>query len=63
MTKESKYCSKVIETDFNKPLVIIEKDHGDFKNSTKCLICKKANEEGKLKVKDHNHITRKYRGM
>ena len=30
-------------------------------NSAKCYICKKAYEEGEVKVKDHNPITAKYR--
>ena len=46
--KESEYCSKVIETEFNKPLIIIKEDHEDFKNSTKCWICKKAYEEDEV---------------
>ena len=29
------YYSKVIETEFRKPLVMTEKDHEDFNNSTK----------------------------
>ena len=37
MTKESTCCSKVIETEFNKPLVMTDKDHEDFKSS----ICKR----------------------
>ena len=57
MIKESEYCSKVIETQFKT-----EKDHEDFNNSTKCWICRKAYEEGEVKVKDHNHITGKYWG-
>ena len=36
MIKESGYCSKVIKTEFNKPLVMTEKDHEGFNNSTKC---------------------------
>ena len=44
----------------NKPLVMTKEDHKCFKNSTKCWICKKAYEEGKVKVKDHDHITGKY---
>ena len=39
-----------------------EKDHEDFKNSTKCWICKKVYEEREVKVKDHDHVTRKYQG-
>ena len=36
MIKESEYCSKVIETEFNQPLVMTEKDCEDFKNCNKC---------------------------
>ena len=57
MSEESRNCSKVIGTKINKPLVMTKKDHECFKNSTKCWICKKASEEGKVKVKDHDHIT------
>ena len=52
----------VIKAAFNKPLVMTEKDHEDFNNSTKCWICKKACEGGKVKVKDQDHVTGKYRG-
>ena len=34
MIKDSEYCSNIIET--NKPLVMTEKDHKGFNNSTKC---------------------------
>ena len=30
MTEESEYCSKVIETEFNKPLVLTKKHHENF---------------------------------
>ena len=46
--------------EFNKPFVMTEKEHKDFKNFIKCWICKKAYEGGEGKVKDHNHITVKY---
>ena len=60
MTKEDERCSKVIETEFNKLLLMTGKDHEDFENSTKCSICKKIYEEGEVKVQDHNHFTGKY---
>ena len=60
MIKENEYCSKVIETEFGKPLVMTEKDNEDFNNSTELWICKRAYEEGEVKVKDNNHVTRKY---
>ena len=62
MIKESEYCFKVNESQFNKSLVMTEKYHEDFNNSNKCWICKRAYEEGEVKVKDHNQSTAKYRG-
>ena len=41
---------------------MIEKEHGDFNNSITCWICKKAYEEGEMKIKDHDHITGIYQG-
>ena len=58
--KESKYCSRVIEIEFNKPLVMTMKDHESFNNSSKCWICKKEYDEGKVRVKDHHPGTGKY---
>ena len=55
MIKESEYFSNVFKTEFNKPLVLTEKDRKDFNNSTKCYICK--NKESEVKAKYHNHIT------
>ena len=56
--KEIEYYSKITETEFNKPLVMSEKDHEDFNNSNKDFNnSKKAYEEGEPKVKDYNlHI-------
>ena len=61
MIKESKYCSKVTEIEFSKPLFMTKKGYEDLKNSTKCWICKNTYEEEELEGKDHDHITRKYR--
>ena len=58
--KESEFCSKVIETAFNKPFVLTKNDNEDLKNSSEYWICKKAYEEGEVKVKYHDHITGKY---
>ena len=40
MIKENESYSNVIETKFNKPLIISEKDNEDFNNSTKWWVCK-----------------------
>ena len=47
---------------FNKELVMAEKDNEDFENSTKCWICDNDYIDNDVKVKDHCHITAKYRG-
>ena len=62
MTEKSKHCIKVVKTHFNKELVRTEKDNEDFKNSTKCWICDNTYVDGDVKVRDHCHITGKYRG-
>ena len=53
--KESEYCSKVIETEFNKLLVMIGKDNKGFNNSANCWISKKLYEEGEVKVTGKCH--------
>ena len=46
--------------EFNKYVAMNKKDNEDFKNSIRCWICKKAYEEGEVRVKDHDHIIGKY---
>ena len=62
MIEESKYCSEVIKKHFNKELVMAKKDNENFKNSTKYWICDNTYIDGDIKVRDHCHITGKYRG-
>ena len=47
---------------FNKELGMTKEDDEDFKNSTKCWIYDNNYVEGDVKVRDHCHITGKYRG-
>ena len=47
---------------FNKELVVTKEDNENFKNSAKCWICEKDYVDNDLKVRDHCHITGKYRG-
>ena len=47
-----------MQTKFNKPLIMSEKDNEDFSNSIKCWICKKAYEEGEAKIKEHDHLSK-----
>ena len=62
MMEESKYCSDVMKIHFNKELVMTKKNNEGFENSTKSLICDNAYVYGDVKVRDHCHITGKYRG-
>ena len=62
MVEESKSCSDVMKKHFNKELVITKKDNEDFKNSNKCWIYDNDYIDNDVKVRDHCHITGKYRG-
>ena len=62
MIEESNYCSDVMKKYFHKELVMTKKDNEDFQNSTKCWICDNAYVDGDVKIRDHFHVTGKYRG-
>ena len=47
---------------FNKKLVMTEEDNEDFKNSTKSWIWDNDYIDTDVKVRNHCHITGKYRG-
>ena len=42
--------------------MITKEDNENFKNSTKCWICDNGYIDKDVKVKDHCHMTGKYRG-
>ena len=48
---------------FNKKLVMTEEDNEDFKNSTKSWIWDNDYIDTDVKVRNHCHITGKYRGF
>ena len=60
--KEYDCCKKIIKKHFNKNLVISVEDEKRFQLSNKCWICDKLFAVGDNKVRDHCHITGKYRG-
>ena len=63
MIEESKYCSDVMKKHFNnKELMMTKKDNENFENSHKCWICDNDYIDNDVEVRDHCHITRKYRG-
>ena len=51
-----------MKDQFNKNLVMIEKEEYLFQQSNNCWICKKLIDNEDEKVRDHCHITGKFRG-
>ena len=61
MIEESRYCSDVMKKHFNIKLVMTKECNEDFKNSTEFWICDNDHIDTDVKVRDHCHITGKYR--
>ena len=67
MFEEVRSCQSVMREHFNKPLKMTDDDWRDFQNSTSCYICgreykpKELNGDENGPVRDHCHITGKYR--
>ena len=59
---EYKYCKKIMKDEFNKKLIMTEKEKYLFQQSNNCLICKKIIDNENEKVRGHCHITGKFRG-
>ena len=47
---------------FNKNLIVSEKEEEQFQSSKICWICEKLIDDDDEKVRDHCHVTRKFRG-
>ena len=62
MLEEVEYCKGVIKKRFNKPLVMTEDDETCFKLMDKCHVCDKEYTDKDVRVRDHCHITGKFRG-
>ena len=62
MLDEVKYCNKIMKKHFNKPLRMTEDDEKEFQKANECHICNKKYNENDVRVRDHCHITGKYRG-
>ena len=62
MLDEVKYCKKVMKKYFNKPLRMTKDDEEKFQKADKCHICEKKYNKTDVRVRDHCHITGKYRG-
>ena len=59
--EELKYCKKVMKDQFNKNLVMTEEEEYLFQQSNNCWICKKIIDNEDEKVRDHCHLTGKFR--
>ena len=62
MLDEVNYCEKTKKEHFNQPMNLTSDEENSFTLATECHICKQSFMEGNLKVRDHCHITGKYRG-
>ena len=56
------FCKRMIKKHFNKNLIMSAEDKERFKLSNSYWICDKLFDVGDDKVRDHCHITGKYRG-
>ena len=62
MLEEVNWCKSKMKKHFNKPLKITKENETDFQKATKCYICDKPYKEKDIQVRDHCHITGKFRG-
>ena len=68
MFEEVRSCQSVMREHFNKSLKMTAEKERDFQNSSSCYICgrkyevKELNGDENKPVRDHCHITGKYRG-
>ena len=60
--REVKDCQKIITERAKRRLVMTKSDEKDFQNAKKCWICQKRYKSDENPVRDHCHITGKYRG-
>ena len=62
MLDEVNYCKEVMRRNFNKPLKMTKDDEEEFQKAKECHICNKKYTDKDVRVRDHCHITGKYRG-
>ena len=60
--KKYKYCKKVMKKHFNKNLIMSEEEEHLFQQSNSCWIFEKLIDHDNEKVRDHYHVTGKFRG-
>ena len=62
MLEEVNWCKSKIKKHFNKPLKMTKEDEKDFQKAIKCHICDQQYTDKDIRVRDHCHITGKFRG-
>ena len=62
MLKEVNWCKSQMKKHFNKPLKMTMENEIDFKKAIKCHICDQQYTDKDIRVRDHCHITGKFRG-
>ena len=60
--KNISIVKKIMKDQFNKNLIMTEKEEYLFQQSNNCWICQKLIDNEDEKVSDHCHITGKFRG-
>ena len=62
MLKAVEWCKIMKHKHFNKDMILTEDDERNFRKADKCYICNKNYSAKDVRVRDHCHITGKYRG-
>ena len=62
MLEEVNWCKSKMKKHFNKPLKMTKENETDFQKATKCYICDIKYTDKDIHVRDHCHITGKFRG-
>ena len=62
MLEEVNWCKSKMKKCFNKPLKMTKENETDFQKAIKCHICDIKYTNKDIRVRDHCHITGKFRG-
>ena len=62
MLEEEKWCQETLKKHFNKQLEMTKADEKNFSSADSCHICGIKYKSCDISVRDHCHITGKYRG-
>ena len=62
MLEEVNWCKQTMEKRFKKPLIMTKENETDFQKAIKCHICDIKYTNKDIRVRDHCHITGKFRG-